>query len=162
MPGYGMTEQDGLQFAGGDVPDYIGKINMSQPPSFSITLDPVKTVTDSNALLVSFTESVKSRAAYGLIVVGTDSNVSAADPTKYLYAMTYSPLFIDSGAATFSISEATLQDARFTSGTPAYVVAYPLAYGYNAEYSSYLDVATGRSVYTSLGARSNFVALIVP
>ncbi len=159
---YGMSEQQGVQFVGGDIACYAGKIIMAQPPFFLVALDPVKTIADSNALYVSFTTAgvAKGIEIAFLIAVGTDSSVSASDPTKYLYSAIFTNVS-NSGAA--NVFASTLGSAGFTSGTPAYVVAYPLCY-YNGgfEYSSYLDHATGRTGYTSLGAASSVIRLIVP
>jgi hypothetical protein len=159
--GYGMSEQQGLQFVGGDVPDYIGKITMAQSPNFSVAIDPINTFADSNALHISFSQSDApiGQEVYVLIAVGTGTNVSAADPTKYLY----SAIYLIGTAGVSNISEFTLQTAGLANGMVAYVVAYPLSYfNGGSEYSSYLDHATGRTAYTSLGAASQVIPLVVP
>ncbi len=161
--GYGMTEQQGVQFVGGDEAYFLGKILMSEPPNFSVSLDPIKTVADSNAFVVWFkVNAMQWTEVYGLIAVGTDSNVNGADPTKYLFStMSLVDNFLgtpDTSAQEISISESTLQAAGFISGEPAYVVVYPLG----TKYSSYLDHTTGRTAYTSLGAPSSVIRLIVP
>jgi len=159
-----MSEQQGLQFVGGDIAYYVGKFIMAQPPNFFVALDPVKTIADSNALYVSFTTSgvMKGIEIGVLVAVGADSDVTASDPTKYLFSTT-DVIVNPSGAS--NILATALQSAGFTSGMPAYVVAYPLYYyvsGIGSLYSNYLDHATGRTAYTSLGAPSSVIRLIVP
>jgi Carboxypeptidase regulatory-like domain len=161
-PGYGMSEQQGVQFVGGGT-DFLGTVYMSQPPPCGISLNPFSTVADSIGFQVGFTMSNFSPdcGAIALIAVGENSNVSAGDPAKYLYTFTTdysSPAYL---------YKSDLYAAGFKSGTMAYIVAYTLCQ-YNEDinggeyYSSYLDDTTGRTVYTSLGSPSNVIPLTVP
>lgn len=157
-----MAEQQGVQFVGGGT-DFIGMIYMSQPPPCGISLNPFSTVADSIGFQVGFSMSNFSPncGAIALIAVGENSDVSAADPTKYLY------VFNTDYSSPAYLYKSDLYAAGFKSGTTAYIVAYALCQyneGINGSeyYSSYLDDATGRIVYTSLGASSNVIPLTVP
>jgi hypothetical protein len=167
-PGYGMSEQQDVQFVGGGT-DFLGTTTMAQAPTFSVALDPLQTIADSNGINVTYAPSKDTSGSdiIVVIVVGSESDVSATDPTKYLYAN----LSVSNGEEnSVPIAKTTLRGLGFMSGKTAYIVAYPLCdliqshNGYNDEeyYSSYLDVGTGRVAYTSVGAPSNVIALTVP
>jgi hypothetical protein len=166
--GYGTMEQQNVQFSGGT--DFLGTTLMSQPPTFSVGINPLSSAADTiGALEVFFSEGGNLPSGYGgivLIAAGANSNVSASDPTKYLYSLVAS--YYGSNSPSY-LYKSDLYTAGFKSGSTAYIVAYPLC-EYNASgtgdlgeyYSSYLDDATGRTVCTSLGTPSNVIALTVP
>jgi hypothetical protein len=161
MSGYGSSELADFQFTGGDT-DFLAKVTLAQPPNFTVALDTVKSVPDSNSLFVFFTTSVPQKMGDTrvLVAVGTSPDVSASNPNDYLYSVIYTST---NASLSEHIYESDLEYAGFTSGMTVYVVAYPLAYGDAAnEYSSYVDHNTGRTVYTSLGATSQVIPLVVP
>jgi hypothetical protein len=158
MAGYGTMEQQGVQFVGGGL-DFVGTIELVQPPTFTVVIN--SHGYEFNDDYIDYTiEGNNGEGGFVLVAVGTDSTVSASDPTKYLYA--YWSETTDS-IGTFYISIPALYGAGFKSHTTAYAVAYPLNNDGGYEYfASYLDDSTGRQVYPSLGARSNVVPIGIP
>jgi hypothetical protein len=162
--GYGMSEQQNVQFSAGT--DFLGTTTMVQPPTFSVGINPLYSMADSLGALEVFFSVGNLQTPYGgivLIAAGENSKVNAGDPTQYLYAL------IPPNGSPVYLFKSNLYAAGFKSGSTAYIVAYPL-FEYNASgtgtfgsyYSCYLDDATGRTVYTSLGVASNVIALTVP
>ncbi len=164
--GYGMSEQQSVQFVGGT--DFLGTVYMSQPPPCAISLNGFSSISDSIGFQVGFTigNITPGCVAVALIAVGKNPDVNAADPTKYLYSITegnYGPNTL------LSIYKQNLYEAGFARGEQAYIVAYTLyqydgsgSYLNGGSYTFYVDDATGRYVYTSLGTASNVIPLTVP
>jgi hypothetical protein len=165
-PGYGMTEQPDVQFAGGGT-DYLGTIIMAQPPNFTVKLDSAELTSVNNGSIEGWYKiNTAQEEECVLIAVGMDSNVSASDPTKYVFSEINGLsnfLSPDTNEQLFGISGPSLQVAGFKSGEYAYVVVYPLCFDYGgSDYSSYVDPATGRTAYTSLGTPSAVIRVVVP
>ena len=136
---------------------------MSQSPNFTITIDTVKSLTDSNSIYLTGSVGGLPKTtpdnAYLLFAVGSGRDVSAGDANKYLYSTTY---FLGNNT-TYSthLYHLNLNLAGLQSGAIAYVVAYPLCYN-ASEYTSYTDHSTGRQVYTSLGPPSAVLKVTIP
>jgi hypothetical protein len=170
-PGYGMSEQQDIQFVGDngvDLGDINGHIIMAQPPKFFVAIDSIKTIYDSN-LYVWFTISgdIKTFQNEYLLVMGEDSSVNASDPSSYLYSDI--EIFDDVTNFPEEIFASDLRHSGLTSGMIVYCVAYSLAHQnamsahpIDADYSSYFDVTTGRTAYTSLGVPSKVFRVIIP
>jgi hypothetical protein len=158
--GYGMSEQQGVQFVGGT--DFLGTITLAQPATFAVGISPLSNTDDTNGsleLYLSGNIPVSYSGGSVLIAAGLHSNVSASDPTKYLYALI--PAYFGPTYPVY-LYASYLYAAGFKSGMTAYLVSFPLSGIEGDSYSSYFDIATGRTVYTSLGAPSNVIALTVP
>jgi hypothetical protein len=154
---YGTMEQQGVQFVGGGLA-LVSSIEMVQPPTFTVAINAHGY--DGDDYIDYTIDGAIGGQGFVLIAVGTDSTVSASDPTKYLYA-DWNETTDTTGA--FYISIPLLYGAGFQSKTTAYAVAYPLNNDGGYEYfASYLDDSTGRQVYPSLGARSNVVPIGIP
>lgn len=156
--GFGMSEQQGIQFVGGG-PDFLGTIILSQPPDFSVRINPSECTSDSARFLIVVTTSTFDREV--LIAVGTDASVSASTAGKYLYA----GIFDDGGTTgNEGIPSTALHAAGLVSGTTAYIVAYPLSDDSPTGnfYSSYFDIGSKETVYTSLGPPTSVITLTVP
>ena len=171
-PGYGMTEQQGVEFTGGNGTVLLGSLSgngttieyltLAQPPNFSLMYDSLKT-TDSS-LNVWFSMSGPQIGAENefLIAIGKDSGVSASDPNKYIYS-TDNGAFGSGLNGFIQLNASDLYYAGLRSGMKAYLIAYPLEfYGFGNYYSSYFDIATGRFVYTSLGAPTKVIMVTIP
>ncbi len=169
--GYGMSEQQGLQFVGGGSTDYLGNIMMAQPPDFSVSLTSIRFDTTYYWHIINFSVTMTFSSSGEpednstfLIIVGKDSTFNPSNPTDYLYSTLGGYNGNNSGYAYSYLS--SLAAVGFTSGMTAYVAAYPLAHWPNgsstALYSSYYDIATGRTAYTSVGTRSNVIRFTIP
>ncbi|MFI5201706.1 MAG: carboxypeptidase regulatory-like domain-containing protein, partial [Candidatus Kapaibacterium sp.] len=91
--GYGMSEQQGLQFVGGGGTDYIGNITMAQPPDFSVSMDSISLDTTYYYPFIYYWASMNFSSSGEpednstfLIVVGKDSTLNPSDPAGYLYS----------------------------------------------------------------------------
>jgi hypothetical protein len=164
--GYGMVEQQGIQFAGGGT-DFLPIVYMVQPLTVTVSLNPLTSVTDTDGLDIFFTYNyLQFQGDYGvvgMIALGKNSDVSAADPTENQYTQV-----IQNPTELNIIYKQDLYAAGFRSGETVYLSANALyLYGasgsdYGGYYSSYLDDATGGTVYTSLGPPSNVLTLKIP
>jgi hypothetical protein len=159
--GYGTYVDMNRQFVGGGNL-YFGKITLAQPPDFFVTIDSLKTSSDSNSLtVVGVATGMHSAGFYRvLIALGKTPDISASDPTKYIYTVPYSGIY--NTTVKVNIFQSDLRQAGFISGTQAYVIMYPLSYGLGTNYTAYTDQETGRLIYTSLGKPSAILPVTIP
>jgi hypothetical protein len=160
-PGYGSYIDMNRQFVGGGSL-YLGKINISQPPDFSVSFDTGKCGADSNSLYANGVLSGMHNTGFYrvLLVIGTTPDVTGADPTKYTYAYAYSSVY--SNSVRIRLFKTDLQFAGLVSGSQAYMIMYPVGYGLGMNYSAYNDPMTGRMVYTALGKPTEVVPVTIP
>ncbi len=160
--GYGESRTTGRQFTGGGV-STAGTIVLSQPPNFTVSFDPSKTVTDSNSINFALVTNgvAQLQECKVLIVLGYNSDLSASDPTKYLAASIWD-FTADKATHGAIIYKSDLEVAGFTSGSTINAIAYGLNYGFSNFFSSYYDPATNKTVYTALGSPSQIIQVKVP
>jgi hypothetical protein len=158
-PGYGMSEQQNLQLVSGTIvdggtnpvmiSDGPQPITLAQPPIFTTAIDSITSIPDS-MITVWFTSSGQGDPAHSfsnlyLVVVGTDSTVNPAVPNSF-------------HSDPLPVSE--FEAGGFAPGQTAYIAVYPLGYG--SLFSSYYDIATGRTAYTSVGPSSKVIKVTIP
>lgn len=164
--GFGMVQQQGVQFAGGGT-DFLPTVYLVQPLTVAVSLNPLTSVTDTDGLDVyysyNYLDIYGDYGVIGIIALGSNSDVSAADPTKNQYTQ-----IIRYVGEINKIYKQDLYASGFHSGETVYLSANAL-YLYNAgggeseeNYSSYFDDATGGTIYTSLGPPSNLLTLKIP
>jgi len=160
--GYGESKTTDRQFIGGAT-SLVGTVVLSQPPNFTVSFDQSKTVTDSNSINFALvTNGVTDlQECKVLIALGYNSDLSAADPAKYMAASTWD-FAADKAAHGAIIYKSDLQVAGFTSGSTISAIAYGLNYGFSNFFSSYYDPVTNKTVYTALGSPSQIIQVKVP
>ncbi len=170
-PGYGMSEQQDVQLVSGTVVvvGTIGRnivvsedIIMAQPPDFTVSVDSIPSTSDSTFNVWFTSSGLNSSGNYFLIAIGNDSYVNATQPNSYIYTNNG---FINTGNnhGEAIIYASDLEYAGFKSGMTAYLVVYPLGHYYAGPmYSSYYDIAAGRTIYTSLGTSSKVFKVTIP
>jgi hypothetical protein len=160
--GYGEARTTDRQFIGGGT-SIATTMVLNQPPNFTVSFDQSKTVTDSNSINFALvTNGVTDlQECKVLIALGTNSDLSASDPTKYLAATTWD-FSADKTTHGAIIYKSDLQVVGFTSGSTIYAIAYGLNYGFGNLFSSYYDPSTNNTVYTALGSPSKIIQVMVP
>jgi len=158
--GYGMRKSVGLQFVGGGQV-YYGSISLYLIATHTATNLVATTSVVSTLKYVNLSGNFSGTTMQYMMVrffVGTSSAVSST-PANYLYTTSSS---YSSTPTTFStsINTQSLTSAGIFSGSTIYVIAYGDSYFGS---TSYIDIATGRFVYTCLNAvPSNVSTVVVP
>jgi len=90
-------------------------------------------------------------------VFGASTSSVSSAPSNYVYANTNT---IKAGSANWSlfIPSQLLIDAGLAEGSTAYFAVYPYSTGQPA----YIDLTTGKTVYTALGAPSTTLSIVIP
>jgi hypothetical protein len=153
-PGFGLQKNVGYQFVGGGQ-TYTGITYLYQIPTFTVGNLSANTNNNSINIYGNFV-GINPGSRNVRIFIGLDSAVSF-DPLKYVYSTTdYSS---SQNNFSLSVSENTLKTYGVGGGIPLYIVAYAESVSSN----SYIDLITGRYVYTSINTTpSNKVAVISP
>ena len=156
-PGYATMPAQDLSFLGGGT--IIRNASISRYPSFSIfNLIAIDTTiaTDPGVLVRGI--DTADQVARTFIVFGSASNTVSSAPGSYAYVNT-GTIKAGSGGWNLFIPSQDLHDNGLTSGTTAYFVAYPIATGS----STYIDLGTGKTVYTAISATpSSVLTVTVP
>lgn len=158
-PGYGSSKTVRYQFVGGGQA-YVGNVTLCQPPSFSVSSISFGGISGAGtvSINVQLSESATEQRRVFLFF-GENSSVSS-NPQNYVGQISSTVTF-SSGSGVGFLSQSTLRNAGIASGTTAYVVAYAANQGFLN--SGYVDVNTGRFVYTNLsGSASNVISFAAP
>jgi len=153
---YGISKTVSFQFIGGDV--YVGKTTLSQFPDDYEIENLAVTFIDQYSIRI---EGITSKTApngnvYPLrFFIGFNDSVSS-NPKSYIFSE-FQSVPGERNEISKTISVNTLKEYGAVSGQTVYIVVYPYSIG-----SYYLDVDTGREVYTSIGNPSAVVEAKVP
>lgn len=163
--GYGMSKITQFQFTGGGEKNIGATAYLCRPPAYCVDSlwqrpSPLK---DTTTLYVGVAVSDTAFNGYGrvLVFISGDTSVSV-DPQNYLKVAEINTYFTSGTDTTnLKIQAATLLNAGFVSGDTVYLAAYAANAG--TANSGYLDLATGRTVFTNLNAvRSNVLVYRMP
>src|SRR6185312_15269298 len=146
--GCGQQLHQDFQFLGGGTLNVDGKI--SQVANFnitSITVDSINHASGNVVLSCAIGTNTKART---LLIFASGSSSVSSNPANYL---TYVSQNVKANAATVVINFplSNLYDAGLASGQTVYFAIYGAASNYNSS-SSYEDLNTGRTIFTSLTA----------
>jgi len=168
MTGYATTRLVQVQFTGGaiDSGKDVGTVYLCATPSFSVkTLSKLSTLRSDSTTVhlgVQLTDSTVSGpySPYRVFLFFGNSSVSSS-PSNYQSVSTYAMSFHNGvDTTTIKLTPATFAAAGFAAGDSVSVVAYVANVGPNN--SSYLDPATGRTIYNNINSTaSNVVTLFV-
>ena len=155
--GFGSAVANDYAFLGGGT--LVRNQSISLFPSFSLfnanSVD--TTIATDPGVLIRGIDSADQVARTFIIFGGTNSSVSSA-PGNYVYVNT-GTIKASAGAWGLFITSQELHDNGLASGTTAYFVVYPISTGS----PTYLDLSTGKTVYTAVGATpSNVLTVTVP
>ena len=132
---------------------------MSLIPSFALlnVNDTIETYLTDTGILIRGVDTINGAARQYIIFGSTSSGVSST-PGTYQYNSSIET--IKAGAGTFStfLTSQELTDAGLTAGTTAYFIAYP----YGTNQPTYIDPATGKTIYTALGTPSQVITAVIP
>jgi hypothetical protein len=155
-PGFAPVVANDYSFLGGGT--VLRNQSISAYPSFSLfgVNDTIEVSAGDTGVLIRGIDSVNGVARTFIVFAGTASTVSAS-PGSYSYVNTAT---IKAGAGTFSlfIASQALYDAGLPLGSTAYFVAYPISTGA----PTYVDPATGQTVYTAIGTPNTALGVVVP
>jgi len=166
--GYATTRLVQVQFTGGaiDSGKDVGTVYLCAPPSFSVkTLSKLSTLRSDSTTVhlgVQLTDSTVSGpySPYRVFLFFGNSSVSSS-PSNYQSVATYAMSFHNGvDTTTIKLTPATFAAAGFAAGDSVSVVAYVANVGPNN--SSYLDPATGKTIYNNINSTpSNVISLVV-
>jgi hypothetical protein len=91
------------------------------------------------------------------IVFGNTSSTVSSAPGNYVYANT-ATIKAGAGAWGLFMTSQELIDAGMAAGSTGYFVVYPISTGA----PTYLDLTTGKTVYTALGSPSAAFSVTIP
>jgi hypothetical protein len=132
---------------------------MSFIPTFSLFYvdDTTETYLSDTGVLIRGIDTIYG-AARQYIIFG--SNLAGVSSTPGTYQYNSAVQTIKAGAGTFSafLTSQELADAGLTTGTVADFVVYP----YATNQPTYIDPATGKTVYTALGTPSQDIIVVIP
>lgn len=140
-----------------------GTINRNQAmsliPSFSLfnVNDTIVTVSTDTGVAIRGIDSVNGVARQYIIFGSTASTVSSA-PGTYVYNSAVETIKAGQGTFNAFLTQQELADAGLTPGTTAYFIVYP----YSAGQPTYVDLSTGKTVYTALGTPSQVLQVVIP
>ena len=154
--GYGTRKTISYSFVGGGSA-YFGTTSIYQIPFFSI----INLASDTSGTTVTITGSLIGSLPTGIRVIrlfgGTSSNVTY-NPKDYLFTLSSA----SPGPATtftYNISSSTFNFYGVNSGQTIYLVAY----SESISSGSYLDIATGKTIYPNINTTpSNVITVVVP
>ena len=154
--GCGSVLVNDYSFLGGGT--IVRNQTLSLIPSFSLfgVNDTIVTVSTDTGVAIRGIDSVNGVARTFIVFGGTASTVSST-PGTYAYANTGT---IKAGFGTFNLfmTSQELHDAGLASGSTAYFTVYP----YSTGQPTYVDLFTGKTVYTALGTPSQVLQVIIP
>ena len=160
-PGFGTLLSQDMQFTGGGT-DFKDAA-LSQIPTFSVTAFTAKDSTTAPTIIKNTTDTIVKSEKYialsgtvtatpggseVIVYVSNPGGISASNSLSN-FSTVYT-VAIKPGAVTFSIliPSANLYDLGFTSGNTIYFEAYVI--GASTGSSSYVDLSTGKTVYTAI------------
>ena len=154
--GCGSVLVNDYSFLGGGT--IVRNQTLSLIPSFSLfnVTDTIVTFSTDTGVAIRGIDSVNGVARTFIVFGGTASTVSST-PGTYVYANTGT---IKAGLGTFSLfmTSQELHDAGLASGSTAYFTVYP----YSTGQPTYVDLLTGKTVYTALGTPSQVLQVVIP
>ncbi|UOQ75773.1 prealbumin-like fold domain-containing protein [Hymenobacter sp. 5516J-16] len=157
-PDLGTYRRVSVGHVGGDQPTFAFTSFLTQSSSTRILNPTVSSNSYSGTATLQFSlvnPVMPTGSLYRYqMYVGSMPNVTTETGTLYANT-TYGT---SSSYASQVLTRASLNAVGLASGRTAYVVVY----GVPNTFSSYIDPATGRTVYMGLGVASNTVAFIVP
>ncbi|MDD5673400.1 MAG: carboxypeptidase-like regulatory domain-containing protein [Chitinivibrionales bacterium] len=162
--GYGSSKTVQTQFIGGG-PKEIGTVDLCAAPGFYIgNFWNKHKANDSINIYLAFKVSDSTVTGSGRVFIfcGLDSTVSF-HPQTYHSLITATPTYTGGVDSTFNtkVTPAAWTNNGFTNGETIYLAAYTANAG--TTNSGYIDLATGRTIYTNIDTtRSNVVAIIIP
>jgi hypothetical protein len=159
--GFGTVLSQDMQFTGGGT-DFKNAA-LSQIPTISVSALTAKDSTTAPTIIKNTTDTTVQPEKYialsgtltptaggsEVIVYVSNPNGTSVSNTLANFS-TYYTLAVKAGANTFSllIPTANLYDLQFTSGNTVYFEAYVI--GASTGSSSYVDVTTGKTVFTAI------------
>jgi hypothetical protein len=161
--GLGTFRRFSIGHVGGDQPTFTGTTGLSLNSATVVTSLNLGAVYSGQYASISM--GVSNPTATNNFRTYIFASATSAGATATSGAMIGSPSVsygasYNTGTISTNITKATLNNAGFASGTQVYLVAYGGPYAF---FPSYVDPATGKSVYTSLNATASpIVTFIVP
>ena len=159
-PGFGTLLSQDMQFIGGG--NDFKNAALSQIPTISVialtakdsTTNPtIKNGTDTTVkaekyIALSGTVTATTGGSEVIVYVSNPGGISASNSLNNF--STYYTVAVKPGAVTFSIliPSANLYDLNFTSGNQVYFEAYVI--GASTSSSSYVDLSTGKTIFTAI------------
>ena len=155
-PGFGTEVANDYSFLGGGT--IVRNQALSIIPSFSLFNTTIidTTIATDNGVLIRGTDTANGVARTYIVFGNTSSSVSSA-PGNYVYANT-GTIKAGAGAWGLFMSSQELIDAGMPAGSTGYFVVYPYATGQ----PTYIDLTTGKTVYTALGAPTAAFSVTIP
>jgi len=165
--GFGEYRYISVQFVGGGE-YYIGSRYLTSIPYLPLSIDITFTTTNDFRITTFLHNKIEGVAGYPqLFFFGLNDSVSS-DPKNYKYVETY---FASSDSVNnLFLSLTYLKSRGFKSGDTIYLAAYasimfwyqPYGNYMSYNYFSYIDINTGKLVYTNLGEKSNVLSFKIP
>ncbi len=156
--GYGTVIAQELQIVGGG--DIYHDLRIAQIPNFAVTT-PTATLNGvtGNIDITANVGATDTKTREVLIFVGSSPSTSS-NPATYLnvYAKT---IAATKTSVINSLAPSDIHDLGINTGGTLYVSVYAATVTYNSA-SFYQDLATGKTVYTALGATPMTCSVIAP
>lgn len=153
--GYGTMKVNSLQFVGGG--DLQRDLRMAAIPTFM--LDSISVNSAPGGLVVNGFAPVETQPRTVLVFVGTGAGTSA-DPATYLTFYNKN-IAVNQNNFNIQIPASDFAAMGLSSGSTVYFAAYAATPNFQNT-SSYEDPATGRTVFTAIGASAYTASALVP
>ena len=146
-PGCGLSKTQQVAFPGSGILHISG--NVIDKPSFAINTAVVKDTSNLSVghyikMSVGVTTPM-NKARQCIVIFGKSVNMTPDDVSSYV---THRYVFLPGGSTAFQATATYDTDfSSFSSGSTVYAKMYPATFSY----SSYMDLATGKSVFTDIG-----------
>jgi hypothetical protein len=163
--GYGMSKTIEVQFLGGGERN-IGNVNLCQPPSFVVDSVWARFPKggDSNSVYLGVRASTAANGPYRIVFFYSKTSDVSWHPLLYKESSTENVLFkegVDSTSIRLQPVNFATAGFPFDSGDTLYAALYAATAGTNS--SGYMDLSTGRTVFTDIDtASAEVIQIVVP
>ena len=154
---YGSSKIVQYQFVGGGTVT-LERVYLCQPPNFTVTIDSIKWMDGLEFGIYTTLSEHISGWRWVIFFIGQSPNVSS-NPVYYLNTSDGYESYFNNGQGMQKTSSSWFMG--FVSGDTAYIKAYSA--NKSEINSGYIDINTGRFVYTNLNPiSSNVISVIIP